>query len=71
MEEEESDRFKQLTAREKDVLVQLGKGLSNRRSRGSYLYRSIQSKHVSSILAKLGLGHRTQAALLVNDLSRN
>ncbi len=72
MEEEESDRFKQLTAREKDVLVQLGKGLSNEEiARKLFISEHTVKKHVSSILAKLGLGHRTQAALLVNDLSRN
>jgi len=53
-----------LTARERDVLAQVGSGATNRQiaSRLGVSERTART-HVSSILAKLGLASRTQAAL--------
>ena len=53
-----------LTPREHEVLESLSKGLSNREI-GKHLFISEYTvkKHVSSILSKLGLDDRTQAAL--------
>jgi DNA-binding NarL/FixJ family response regulator len=68
---EEADQLEQLTLREKDVLIELGKGLSNEEiAQTLFISEHTVKKHVSSILAKLELAHRTQAALLANNLSR-
>lgn len=61
------DYFSELTPREGDVLVELGKGLSNQEiAKELYISEHTVKKHVSNILSKLELSHRTQAALLVN-----
>lgn len=53
-----------LTAREKEVLCALGKGLSNREiSQCLFVTENTVKKHVSQILSKLNLADRTQAAL--------
>jgi len=58
------DRLR-LTAREREVLRLVAAGLSNRRI-GEELYISTKtaSVHVSNILAKLGVGGRTEAAAI-------
>lgn len=62
------DSLTELTPREKDVLMELGKGMSNFEiARKLYISESTVKKHVSNILLKLQLNHRTQAALLVNQ----
>ena len=57
-----------LTARERDVAVELGRGASNA-DIAARLYLSVPTvkAHVSSVLDKLGLENRTQVALLVHD----
>lgn len=61
--------FTELTPREYDVLVELGKGLSNVEiAKKLFISEHTVKKHVSSILLKLELNHRTQAALLVNQV---
>lgn len=63
----EDEYLKDLTPRESDVLVELGKGLSNFEiARELFISENTVKKHVSNILSKLELNHRTQAALLVN-----
>lgn len=58
----------ELTPREYDVLGELGKGLSNYEiAQNLYISENTVKKHVSNILLKLELTHRTQAALLVNN----
>ncbi|HEY8526167.1 MAG TPA: response regulator transcription factor [Acidimicrobiales bacterium] len=53
-----------LTAREREVLAALGRGLTNRQlARELYISEKTVKTHVSSILAKLRLTDRTQAAL--------
>lgn len=60
--------FSELTHREYEVLVELGKGLSNYEiSKELFISENTVKKHVSSILLKLQLTHRTQVALLVNQ----
>lgn len=57
----------ELTPREREVLEALGKGLSNRQiAKSLFITEYTVKKHVSQILAKLGLKDRTQAALYAN-----
>ncbi len=56
--------FAELTAREKDVLQALARGLSNRSiSREFCISENTVKKHISNLLNKLKLEDRTQAAL--------
>lgn len=60
--------LEELTPREKDVLIEIGKGLSNSEIANIlYISEHTVKKHVSSILSKLNLTHRTQAAIFVNE----
>lgn len=68
----ETNNMGQLTEREKDVLIELGKGLSNVKiAQALFISENTVKKHVSNILSKLGLSHRTEVALLVKDILRN
>lgn len=58
-----------LTPREKDVLIRIGQGASNREiAEQLYLSEGTVKNHVSSILSRLGLRDRTQAALLAQSV---
>lgn len=62
------DQVGNLTPREQEVIEQLGHGLSNSEIAESlFISEYTVKKHVSSILSKLSLEHRTQAALLYNQ----
>jgi two-component system, NarL family, nitrate/nitrite response regulator NarL len=57
-----------LTNREKEVLIKLGKGLKNNEIANSLSITEFTvKKHVGQILLKLGLTDRTQAALYANS----
>jgi DNA-binding NarL/FixJ family response regulator len=58
-----------LTPREKDVLIHIGQGASNREiAERLYLSEGTVKNHVTSILSRLGLRDRTQAALLAQSV---
>ena len=62
------DRLDRLTARERDVLAAVARGLSNRAIADELgITERTARTHVSNILAKLGLASRTQAALLAAE----
>ncbi|MBF8982467.1 response regulator transcription factor [Lutibacter sp. B2] len=66
---EEDNQLDQLTPREKDVFKELSNGLSNIQiAKKLFISEHTVRKHVSNILSKLELSHRTQAALLATSL---
>lgn len=68
---ERQNKLSELTEREQEVLRELGKGLSNKEIAAKlFITEYTVKKHVSSILAKLGLKDRTQAALYTIASSR-
>jgi DNA-binding NarL/FixJ family response regulator len=61
----EPDRFDKLTPRERSILGCIARGLSNRdTARELKLSEGTVKGYVSAVLEKLGVGDRTQAALL-------
>ena len=60
-------RLEVLTAREQDVLRELGKGMNNKQiAQNLFITEYTVKKHISRILSKLGLTDRTQAAIYAN-----
>ncbi|MUL43414.1 response regulator transcription factor [Streptomonospora sp. PA3] len=65
---EAARRLEVLSDRERDVLTAVARGMSNAEAGRSLGMREATVKaHVSSILAKLGMGNRVQAAILAHD----
>jgi DNA-binding NarL/FixJ family response regulator len=61
--------FKELTPREREVLVLIGQGANNREiAEALFLSEGTVKNHVTNILGRLGLRDRTQAALLAASL---
>lgn len=64
---ENDGHIEQLTPKEKEVLLELGMGLSNKEiSQSMFITEYTVKKHVSQVLAKLDLADRTHAALYAN-----
>lgn len=62
-------KVSRLSEREREVLHSLGEGLSNRDiARRLFLSEGTVRNHVTSILSRLGLSNRMQAALYANGL---
>lgn len=58
----------QLTDREREVFEELGQGLSNDEiAKQLFISTNTVKKHVSSIMSKLNLSHRTQVVMLINN----
>ena len=70
-EKEAADPLDVLTAQERRILDLIGEGLTNRQiGERLFLAEKTVKNHVSSVLAKLGLQRRTQAAVLVTERRR-
>lgn len=60
-----------LTEREREVFIEIGKGLTNTQiAEKLYISENTVKKHISSLLSKLGLAHRTEVALYATKLWR-
>ncbi|QTE30499.1 response regulator [Pengzhenrongella sicca] len=65
-------RLETLTAREHEVLLQMGQGLSNAEiARACFIGEETVKTHVSRVLAKLNLRDRVQAVVLVHEHGLN
>ena len=65
----EPDELASLTEREKDILALIAEGLTNRQiGQRLFIAEKTVKNYVSSLLAKLGLERRTQAAVLAAKL---
>jgi two-component system response regulator DevR len=66
---EEPDELASLTERERDILALIAEGLTNRQiGQRLFIAEKTVKNYVSSLLAKLGLERRTQAAVLAAKL---
>jgi two-component system, NarL family, response regulator DevR len=66
------DELKDLTEQERRILLLVAEGLTNREIAGRmFLAEKTVKNYVSSILGKLGLERRTQAAVLASKLLRH
>ena len=66
---DEPDALKELTRQEHRILLLVAEGLTNREiARRMFLAEKTVKNYVSSVLAKLGLTRRTQAAVLAAQL---
>ncbi|MEU3194249.1 response regulator transcription factor [Streptomyces sp. NPDC006992] len=66
--QEEPDALLGLTDREREILVLIGEGLTNRQiGRRLYLAEKTVKNHISRLLAKLGVERRVQAAVIATQ----
>jgi two-component system, NarL family, response regulator DevR len=66
---EQPDELKDLTDQERKILIHVAEGLTNREiAERMFLAEKTIKNYVSSLLAKLGLERRTQAAVLASRL---
>ena len=64
---ENDNHIELLTPKEKEILIELGKGRSNKDiSKTMYISEFTVKKHISQIFSKLDLSDRTEAALYAN-----
>ena len=64
---ENDSHIELLTPKEKEILIELGKGRSNKDiSKAMYISEFTVKKHISQIFSKLDLADRTEAALYAN-----
>jgi two-component system, NarL family, response regulator DevR len=71
-EREKADPFAALTDQERRILELIGEGLTNRQiGERMFLAEKTIKNYVSSLLAKLGLERRTQAAILATEARRD
>jgi DNA-binding NarL/FixJ family response regulator len=69
---ETKDPLKGLTEQERRILELIGEGLTNRQiGERMFLAEKTVKNYVSSLLSKLGLERRTQAAVLVTGLNKD
>lgn len=69
---DQPDEFKQLTDQERRILEYIAEGLTNHEiAQRMFLADKTVKNYVSSVLAKLGLERRTQAAVLATKLLRS
>ncbi|ANS73291.1 two-component system response regulator [Paenibacillus yonginensis] len=69
LQDNEMSPADELTPKEKEVLISLGQGCSNREiAQKLFISEYTVKKHVSQILAKLQVADRTQAALYANSI---
>ncbi|HWU22293.1 MAG TPA: response regulator transcription factor [Nocardioides sp.] len=63
------DQLGELTSQQRRILLLIAEGLTNRQiAQKLFLAEKTVKNHVTGLLARLGLQHRTQAALLVGQL---
>ncbi|UCM91531.1 response regulator [Streptomyces marincola] len=68
-QEEERDALPGLTDREREILVLIGEGLTNRQiGQRLYLAEKTVKNHISRLLAKLGVERRIQAAVIATEV---
>ena len=68
---EEPDELRSLTDQERKILSHIAEGMTNRQiAEAMFLAEKTVKNYVSSILAKLGLERRTQAAVLASKLNQ-
>ncbi|MFF6996260.1 response regulator [Streptomyces sp. NPDC008313] len=66
--EEEPDALPGLTEREREILLLIGEGLTNRQiGQRLYLAEKTVKNHISRLLAKLGVERRIQAAVIATQ----
>ena len=67
---EAADPLSGLTKQERGILDLIGRGLTNRQiSREMHLAEKTVKNYVSSLLSKLGMSHRTEAAIYITRLN--
>ncbi|MCQ4082056.1 response regulator transcription factor [Streptomyces sp. RB6PN25] len=70
-EEQEDTMLAGLTAREREILVLIGEGLTNRQiGKRLYLSEKTIKNHISRLLSKLGVERRIQAAVIATEAVR-
>lgn len=68
---ERNKLLERLTDREKEIFIEIGKGLSNAQiAEKLYITENTVKKHISSLLSKLGVSRRTEVALYATKLWR-